>query len=233
MVVTSCLNTGTTDVAIYRHARCTWHFPEVVLVPYCGGEQPEHVDYGRLVFAYLWNKGLLPLGHDKGHDKFSSPLGLRLDLVPCGNHRQQVWGQGLLVLALLVQHPEAGQGPLQGGDPGGCLHRRNNGTKLSLASYLILQLTLHLVSGGVGHLLVGVGDLLVLGVYLQDLAHSSQVTRGHDGDLMEHSLGVSSPLITPLLMEMSERRLQSLNGGSGSVINLLLEEMIDALSGIL
>ena len=39
-------------------------------------------------------------------------------------------------------------------------------------------------------------------------------------------------MITPLSTEMSERRLQSLNGGSGSVINLLLVEMIDALSGI-
>ena len=149
------------------------------------------------------------------HDTLSPPprLLVRLALVPCGNYRQQVRGHSL-VLALLVQHPEADQGPLQGGDPGGYLHQIDNGTKLSLASYLIIHLHLHLVSGGVGHLRGGAGDLLVPGVYLQDLAHSSQVTCGHDGDLMEHLLGVSSPLITPLLTEMSERRLQSLNGGS-------------------
>ena len=145
------------------------------------------------------------------HDTLSPPPRLlaRLALVPCGNYRQQVRGH-FLVLALLVQHPEAGQGPLQGGDPGGYLHQINNGTKLSLASYLILHLHLHLV----GHLLGGDGDLLVPRVYLQDVAHSSQVTRGHDGDLMEHLLGGSSTMITPLLTEMFERRLQSSNGGS-------------------
>ena len=50
---------------------------------------------------------------------------------------------------------------------------------------------------------------------------------------MEYLLGVSIPLITPPLMEMSERCLLSLNDGSGSVINPLLEDMNDALSGTL
>ena len=56
-----------TKLAIYRHARCTWQFPEVVQVPHRGGEQPEHVDYGRLVFGYLWNMGLQPLGCPRCH----------------------------------------------------------------------------------------------------------------------------------------------------------------------
>ena len=46
-----------TKLAIYRHARCTWHFPEAVQVPHRGGEWPEHVDHGRLALGYLWNKG--------------------------------------------------------------------------------------------------------------------------------------------------------------------------------